>query len=209
MLEVVIADDHAVVRRGLEHLLATTGDIRIVGEATTGGELLTLMWQTTCDVVLLDLGLPDLDGLEVLRQLVARYPNLPVLIFSVYDEDEFATPALQAGAAGYVSKESPPEQLLQALRLVAHGHHYLSPTMMDKLLDDALPAGRALPHHALSRREMEVLIRLSHGASLTDIGAQLYLSAKTISTYRTRLLGKLGLQSNADLTRYVMEHRLG
>lgn len=209
MLEVVIADDHAVVRRGLEYLMATTGDIRIVGEAATGAELLTLMRQTTCDVVLLDVSLPDLDGLEVLRQLVARYPNLPVLIFSVHDEDEFATPALQAGAAGYVCKESPPEQLLQALRLVAHGHHYLSPEMMDKLLDDALPTGRALPHHALSRREMEVLIQLSHGVSLTDIGAQLYLSAKTVSTYRTRLLGKLGLQSNADLTRYVLEHHLG
>lgn len=209
MLEVVVADDHAVVRSGLEHLLATTGDIRIVGEAATGGELLTLVRHTTCDVVLLDLSLPDLEGLEVLRQLVARYPNLPVLIFSVYGEDEFATPALQAGAAGYVCKESPPEQLLQALRLVALGHHYLSPAMMDKLLDDALPAGRTLPHHALSRREMEVLIRLSHGVSLTDIGAQLFLSAKTVSTYRARLLGKLGLQSNADLTRYVLEHRLG
>jgi len=209
MINVLIADDHAVVRSGLRQFLASTEDLKIVAEAATGGEVLDLVRKEVCDVVLLDISLPDLNGLEVLKRVKREWPNLPVVIFSMFSEDEFAIPALNAGASGYLNKDSPPGQILTALRAVATGARYVSPVLAERLLSGTVRPGKRLPHEALSAREMEVLLLLSKGIPLTKIGEALHVSVKTISTYRSRVLEKLEMQSNAEITRYVMEHKLG
>lgn len=209
MIKILIADDHAVVRGGLRQFFAATGDFEIAAEAATGAEALALVESTPVDVVLLDISLPDLNGLEVLKRIKHDHHGLPVLIFSMFSEDEFALPALNAGASGYLSKDSPPAQILTAIRTVVGGTRYVSPTLAECLLAGTVSTGVRLPHETLSEREMAVLLLLSRGVSLTRIGEQLHLSVKTISTYRSRILEKLKVRSNAEITRYVLQHKLG
>ncbi|WP_265944145.1 response regulator transcription factor [Dechloromonas sp. A34] len=208
MKRILIVDDHAVVRFGLRQFLADTGDLEITAEAASGAEALALVHKGDWDLVLLDMALPDLNGLEVLKRIKRVRPEMPVLIFSMFSEAEFAIPALDAGASGYLNKDSPPHQMLTAIRTVVDGARYVSPTLAEKLLSGLASAGPRPPHEALSKREMEVLLLLSKGVSLTKIGETLFVSVKTVSTYRSRILEKLGVQSNAELTRYVMEHKL-
>ncbi|MBF7731669.1 response regulator [Pseudomonas sp. N040] len=208
-INIVLADDHSVVRSGLRQFLDSTDDLKIVAEAATGKELLALLSKSIPDVVVLDISLPDLNGLELLKRIKRSQAGLPVLIFSMFSEDEFAVSAINAGAAGYLCKDSTPEQILTALRTVATGAHYVSPLLTEKLLRGSLGASKALPHEALSAREMSVMLLLSQGVALKQIGDQLFLSAKTVSTYRARILQKLGFHSNAEITRYVLEHKLG
>lgn len=209
MATVLIVDDHAVVRGGLRQFLAGTDDLEITAEAASGAEAVDLVKNGEWSLVLLDIALPDLSGLEVLKRIKRLQPGLPVLIFSMFSEDEFAIPSLEAGASGYLNKDSPPSQILGAIRTVVEGARYISPTLAEKLLAGVVPAGRKLAHETLSPRETEVLLMLSKGTSLTRIGERLHLSVKTVSTYRSRILEKLGVQSNAELTRYVIENRLG
>ena len=209
MATVLIVDDHAVVRGGLRQFLAGTDDLEITAEAASGAEAVDLVKSGEWSLVLLDIALPDLSGLEVLKRIKRLRPGLPVLIFSMFSEDEFAIPSLEAGASGYLNKDSPPSQILRAIRTVVDGARYISPTLAEKLLAGVVPAGRKLAHEALSPRETEVLLMLSKGTSLTRIGESLHLSVKTVSTYRSRILEKLGMKSNAELTRYVIENRLG
>jgi DNA-binding NarL/FixJ family response regulator len=208
MKRILIVDDHAVVRFGLRQFLADTDDLEITAEAASGAEALALVHKGDWDLVLLDMALPDLNGLEVLKRIKRARPDMPVLIFSMFSEAEFAISALDAGAAGYLNKDSPPHQMLTAIRTVVDGARYVSPTLAEKLLSGLASAGPRPPHEALSKREMEVLLLLSKGVSLTKIGETLFVSVKTVSTYRSRILEKLGVQSNAELTRYVMEHKL-
>lgn len=208
MVSVVIVDDHAVVRSGLRQFLAGTDDVQVAAEAGTGGELLALIGSTEADVVLLDITLPDMNGLEVLKRIKLVRPDMPVLIFSMFAEDEFAIPALHAGASGYLNKDSPPTQILTAIRTVVGGGRYISPALAERLIEGTINEARRLPHESLSPREMSVMLLLSKGVPLTRIGEQLHLSVKTISTYRARILEKLGMQSNAEITRYVLEHKL-
>lgn len=209
MVRILIADDHAVVRGGLRQFFASTSDIEVSAEAATGAEALALAQTRNCDIVLLDIALPDLNGLEVLRRIKHAQPTLPVLIFSMFAEDEFALPALNAGASGYLNKDSPPSQILTAIRTVVSGARYVSPALAEQLLAGTVSSGKRLPHESLSKREMTVLLLLSQGISLTEIGERLHLSVKTISTYRARILAKLGVSSNAEITRYVLLHKLG
>ena len=209
MVRILIADDHAVVRGGLRQFLAGTEDLEIAAEAATGDAALALVRTDDWDVVLLDIALPDVNGLEVLKRIKRERPDLPVLIFSMFSEDEFAIPALNAGASGYLNKDSPPSQILAAIRTVVDGARYVSPTLAEKLLSGTTSPGRKLPHETLSEREMGVLLLLSKGVSLTSIGERLHISVKTVSTYRARIVEKLGVQSNAELTRYVLQHKLG
>ena len=209
MVRILIADDHAVVRGGLRQFLAGTEDLEIAAEAATGDEALALVRTDDWDVVLLDIALPDVNGLEVLKRIKRERPDLPVLIFSMFSEDEFAIPALNTGASGYLNKDSPPSQILAAIRTVVDGARYVSPTLAEKLLSGTTSPGRKLPHETLSEREMGVLLLLSKGVSLTSIGERLHISVKTVSTYRARIVEKLGVQSNAELTRYVLQHKLG
>lgn len=209
MLRVLIADDHAIVRSGLKQFLESTGDFEVFAEAARGDQVLALLGNLTCDILMLDITFPDLNGLEVLKRVKRMQPAMSVIIFSMFAEDEFALSALNAGASGYLCKDSPPNQILEALRTVSAGARYLSPTLVEKLLAGTANTGRRLLHETLSPREMEVLLLLSKGIPLTIIGDKLHVSVKTISTYRSRILEKLGVESNAGITRYVMEHKLG
>lgn len=209
MTRVLIADDHAVVRTGLRQFLATARDLEVIAEASTGQEVLSYLRHGQCDVLLLDIGLPDLDGMEVLRRVKLARPELPVLVFSMYAEDDCAVAALNAGASGYLSKDSPPNEIHAALRMVAAGGRFVSHELAQHLLEGTLCPVRKLPHETLSPREMQAMLALSNGTSLKQIAEQLHLSAKTVSTYRSRILEKMAMKSNAELTRYVLEHKLG
>jgi two-component system invasion response regulator UvrY len=211
MLKILIADDHAVVRSGLRQFLSGVDDCCIAGEAATGHEALALVKAEHWDLLLLDLGLPDLDGLEVLRRVKREHPALPVLIFSMFAEDDYALPALEAGAAGYLPKDSDPQEVLNAIHRAGRDERYLSPYLTQRLLAGSLDSMGKLsrpPHAALSEREFAVMQRLSQGMTLIAIGEELSLSPKTVSTYRSRVMEKLGLCCNAELTRYVLEHKL-
>jgi two-component system, NarL family, invasion response regulator UvrY len=208
MKRILIVDDHAVVCGGLRQFLANTPDCQIAGEARTGADALAQVAEESWDLVLLDIGLPDMSGIEVLNRIRSRRPALPVLIFSMYAEDEYAMTALKAGATGYLPKDSTPEEILEAIRRATGGGKYLSPHLADILLSGAMPSGQQLPHESLSPREADVMRRLSRGESLTHIAECLHLSPKTITTYRARIMEKLGIHSNAELTRYVVEHKL-
>ena len=209
MKRILIVDDHAVVRGGLRQFLANTDDLEIAAEAATGFDALALIPGGDWDLVLLDISLPDLNGLEVLKRIKRMRPNLPVLIFSMFSEAEFAIPSLDAGASGYLNKDSPPYQILTAIRTVVDGARYVSPSLAETLLSGVTSSSPKAPHEALSRREMEVLLLLSKGFTLTRIGDSIHISVKTVSTYRARILEKLGVKSNAELTRYVLQHKLG
>lgn len=210
MNRILVVDDHAVVRSGLKQFLAGMGEAIQIEEAGDGAEALArvLAADEHWDVVLLDLWLPDLDGLEVLKRIKQARPKLPVLIFSMQAEDDYAMGALEAGAAGFLPKNSAPDEILDAIRRAAKGGRYLSAQMAEKLLAGTATAARRLPHESLSPREAEVMRLLSRGASVTAIAEQLHRSPKTISTYRSRILDKLGIDSNAELARYVVQHRL-
>ena len=209
MTTILIVDDHSVVRNGIRQFLADTDDLKVTAEAGNGQDGLALALREDFDVVVLDVTLPDINGLEVLKRIRRKKPDQPVLIFSMLSEEDFAIPALIGGASGYLSKDSSPEDILTAIRTVASGARYVSPFLAEKLLSGNISAGQQLPHDALSWREMEVMLLLSKGVSLTNIGKQLHLSVKTISTYRARILEKIGVESNAELTRYVLEQKLG
>lgn len=207
MTRILVVDDHALVRRGLIELLQSLPVDVEFGEAGTASEALTRGLEETWDVVLLDLGLPDRHGLDVLRELHKARPQLPVLILTMFPEDQLALRVLEMGAAGYLTKESAPEVLLRALERVLAGHRYLSPAMTQAVAD-GLGGPAPAPHEQLSERELEVLRLLAAGRPITAISRQLGLSPKTVTTYRARLLHKLRMKSNAELTFYATQHGL-
>ncbi len=202
VIRILVVDDHALVRRGLIELLQALPGVQF-GEAGTAAEGTARGLGEQWDVVLLDLGLPDRHGLDVLRELRAARPQLPVLILTMFPEDQLALRMLEIGAAGYLTKESAPEELIRAVELVIAGHKYLSPAMAQVV--DGLPPA---PHEQLSDRELEVLRLLATGRPITAISRQLGLSPKTVTTYRARLLHKLRMRSNAELTFYATQHGL-
>jgi DNA-binding NarL/FixJ family response regulator len=207
MIRILVVDDHALVRRGITEILQGLPDGAQFGEAGTAAEALALAGQEPWDVVLLDLGLPDRHGLDVLRELRARHPGLPVLILTMFPEDQLALHLLEQGAAGYLTKESAPEELLRALDRVMAGHKYLSPAMAQAVAD-GFGGAPPPPHEQLSDRELEVLRLLAAGRPITGISRQLGVSPKTVTTYRARLLHKLRMTSNAELTFYATQHGL-
>jgi DNA-binding NarL/FixJ family response regulator len=208
MINILIADDHSVVRGGLKQFLANASDCKITAEASNGRQALAMLKQAAYDLVMLDIALPDLAGLEVLRRIKAECPDLPVLMFSMYPEDDYAMQALNGGAAGYLMKDSEPEEILDAIRRAARGARYLSPRLAEQLLAGSIPPPKKSPHELLSAREFEVMLLMSRGAPLKEIADRLHLSPKTVTTYRARVLAKMGFSTNAELTRYVMEHKL-
>jgi DNA-binding NarL/FixJ family response regulator len=207
MIRILVVDDHALVRRGLIEILQRLPEGVQFGEAGTATEAIALALGERWDVVLLDLGLPDRHGLEVLRELRAARPPLPVLILTMFPEDQLALRVLEIGAAGYLTKESAPEELLRAVERVMAGHKYLSPAM-EQAVADGLGGPPPAPHEQLSERELEVLRLLAAGRPITAISRQLGLSPKTVTTYRARLLHKLRMKSNAELTFYATQHGL-
>ena len=207
-LRILLADDHAVVRQGVRHLLLDRGIAVEVAEAQTGAEALASAATQAYDVILLDISLPDMNGVEVLKRIKRKAPRVPVLMFSMYREDQYAVRALKAGAAGYLSKTVDAAQMIGAIQQVAAGRKYVSPAMAEALADYVSFDGEQLPHEKLSDREYQTLCMLASGQRLTDIAQTLSLSVKTVSVYRTRLLEKMRLSNNAELTFYVMSNRL-
>jgi DNA-binding NarL/FixJ family response regulator len=209
MKKILVVDDHAVVRGGIREFLATKETLEVIGEASTGAEALDFVRTHCPDVVLLDVSLPDVDGFDLLKRIKSERPDLAVLMFSMFPEDEMAVHAFDAGASGYLNKSGPPGDIVNAINTVVNGARYVSPALAERLLAGTVSPGKRALHETLSRREMEVLLLLSNGVSLTKIGEQLHLSVKTVGTYRGRVLEKLNLHSNAELTRYVLKHKLG
>lgn len=209
MTRIVIADDHAVVRKGLRLILADADELQVAGEAASADELLTLLRTRPVDAVILDVSLGDRDGIEVLKHIRAWLPRLPVLMISMHSEDVFAIRALRAGASGYIEKSAAPELLLEAVRRVAAGGKYVSATMAERLTAHiAGDAAGALPHERLSDREFEIFRLLGTGKSVTEIAHALNLSVKTVSSHRTHILSKTGLETNADIVDYVVSNGL-
>jgi len=208
MIRVLIADDHAVVRQGLKQILGDTPEMAVAGEATNGQEVLDKVRAEAWDVVVLDISMPDRSGLDILKELQSERPKLPVLVLSMYSEDQFAVRVLKAGASGYLTKDSAPDELVKAIRKVVSGGTYVSAFLAEKLAFEIGIDSNKLPHEALSDRELQVLRLIAAGKSVKEIAAELYLSVKTVSTYRARLLIKMNLETNAELIHYAIQNGL-
>jgi two-component system, NarL family, invasion response regulator UvrY len=207
-LDILIVDDHAVVREGLKRILADVGDIRVAGEAASAPDALRLLRSRHYDLLLLDISLPGRTGLDLLKTVKVEFVRLPVLILSAFTEDQYAVRALRDGADGFLNKESAPEQLVTAIRKVSVGGKYVSAALAERLASEIGGKNDRPAHELLSDREFEVLRGIASGKSLNQIAEALHLSPKTVSTYRARIVEKIGLQSNAELTRYVIENGL-
>jgi two-component system, NarL family, invasion response regulator UvrY len=208
MIRLLIADDHPVVREGLRRIIAEQPGLTVVGEATSGDEVLTKVRSLVVDVVLLDVSMPGLGFLDVLRQLKEEHARLRVLVLSMHPEEQYAVRALRAGASGYLTKDHSPEELVAAIGKVVRGGRYVSASLAERLARDLDLHCDRPPHELLSDREYQVLCLLGSGRSIKEVGAMLSLSPKTASTYRTRLLEKMRLATNADLVRYAAQHGL-
>jgi DNA-binding NarL/FixJ family response regulator len=203
MTRIVLADDHEIVRDGLKRILAATPDLQVAAEAGNGDELLKLVKAGDYDVAVIDMSMPGLAGLALIKRLKAEKPKLRILVLSMHGEQQYAARALKAGAAGYLNKDSAAEQLVSAIRKIAAGGVHISETAAAGLV-----AAEKAPHQGLSDREFEVLRLLVEGLGPTEIGAKLHLSVKTVSTHKTRILEKLGLGSTAELVRYALDNKL-
>jgi len=208
MIRVFIADDHGIVRKGMKQILSRTPDIEVAGEASTGQEALEKIWANNFDVVILDISLPGRNGLEILKQIKSQQPKLPVLILSMYPEDQYAVRVLKAGAAGYLTKESDKSELIEAIRRIAQGKKYITPELAERLADELKPGADKAPHDKLSDREYHLMCLIAKGKNTKEIAAELSLSIKTIGTHRASLLDKMEMKSNAELTHYAIQHKL-
>lgn len=208
MIRVMVAEDHTIVREGIKQLIGMARDMQVVGEAANGQQLLDQLRQISCDVVLLDISMPGVNGLEAIPRIRALSQPPAVLVLSMHDEAQMAARALKIGAAGYATKDSEPALLLTALRKVAAGGRYIDPALADRMVFEVGLTDSRPPHAQLSEREYSVFERLVQGDSVNDIAGKLALSSKTISTHKARLMQKLAAHSVADLVRYAMEHKL-
>ncbi|MEO0404655.1 MAG: response regulator transcription factor [Bacteroidota bacterium] len=208
MITVAICDDHKIVREGLKSIISVFDDIDVLFDVESGEALLKELYNNQPDVIILDVSLPGRSGLEILKQIKSSDDNSKVLVLSMYPEDQYAIRTLKAGAKGYLHKDSPPNVLVKAIRTIADGGEYLSPQITKLLFQEATSSGGKLPHTALSDREYEVLLYIGEGKTISEIANQLSLSVKTVSTYRTRVLEKMGMSNNSDLVKYIMLHDL-
>jgi two-component system, NarL family, invasion response regulator UvrY len=208
VIRLLIADDHPVVREGLRRIIEDAPGLQVVGEVASGPELLERLPRAPADIVLLDVTMPGPGFLEVLQRLRAEHPTVAVLVLSVHPEDQYAVRALRAGASGYLTKDHSPEELTEAIRRVYRGHKYVSPALAERLAADLAIGTRDVRHELLSDREYQVLCLLGSGRTVKEISRSLQLSSKTVSTYRTRVLDKMGAATNADLVRYAALHGL-
>lgn len=208
MIRIVIADDHAIVREGLKRIVSSVDDMEVAGEAADGTEVMQRVRELTFDVLMLDLSMPGRSGMELIKLLRAEKPKLRILVLSMHQELQYAVRAIKSGASGYLTKESAPAQLEQAIRKIAAGGAFISAEVAEQLALGAMPGSSALPHESLSNREFEVLRLLVDGVSVTDIAARLNLSVKTVSTHKANLMHKMGLQNQSELIRYALKHGL-
>ena len=208
MIRVAICDDHQIVRAGFKQIFSSSDDFNVVAEAGTGREALQIARSAMCDVLLLDIAMPDQSGIDILRTIRKGQPDLPVLILSGYPAQQYALNLFKMGANGYLNKECEADELMTAVRTVFQGRRYVSATVGELLAQSFDRDSNAALHTALSDREFQVFLHLARGATVSDIGLILSLSIKTVSTYRTRVMEKMALQSNSDLTYYAMKNNL-
>lgn len=208
MIKILIADDHPIVRKGLKEIIKDTPGMKVVDEASNGQEVLEKVSSTDFDVILLDISMPGRSGLDVLKDIKKQRPNLAVLVLSIHPEEQYAVRSFKAGASGYLTKESAPNELLAALQKVSTGGKFVSSSLAERLalaLDEDFEKP---PHEALSTREYEVMRKIAGGKTVSEIARELFLSPKTISTYRARILEKMCMKNNAELVRYALKNRL-
>ncbi|MEO7726466.1 MAG: response regulator transcription factor [Burkholderiales bacterium] len=208
MKKILVVDDHPIVRAGLKCLLAEYKEFDVAGEASSGTDALKMVRESDWDVVLLDISMPGMSGIDTLKQIKRSKPDLPVLILTMHPEHQYAINLLRAGAMGYVCKECVPEQLVDAIRTVTSGRRYVSPALGDQLAGDLSGDGQNALHTELSEREFQVFCKLAAGQAVSKIADELFLSVKTVSTYRTRCLEKMGLKTNAHISHYAIRHDL-
>jgi len=208
MIRILLADDHAILRRGLAEIIAEAGDMQVCAEAETGAQAVKLAREQPIDVVLLDITMPDRNGLDTLKQLKKEKPKLAVLMLSMHLEETYALRAIKAGASGYLNKQSAPGLLITAIRQVASGRRYISPAVAEALAGTIADGPDRTPHAALSDREYETMRLIASGRTLTEIAAEMHLSVKTVSVYRARLLEKMQLKNNSELTHYALKNQL-
>ena len=208
MINVLVADDHAVVRRGLRQILAETPDIAVGGEAATAHDVIRLVREQRFSVVVLDISLPGRSGIELIAEIRRERPGLPVLILTVHSEDQYAIRAIKAGAAGFLNKESAPDRLIEAVRKVAGGGRFVSAELAETLASVLAGESDGTPHERLSNREFEILKLMASGKTVSEVAAELSLSVKTVSTHRARILKKMGMRTNAELTTYAVRRGL-
>lgn len=207
-INILIADDHPIVREGLKQIISETNDMTVADEAGSGREALDLVRKKEYDLLLLDISMPGRNGLEILKELKSEYPKFPVLILSIYPEEQYAVRAFRAGASGYLTKASAPNELISAIRKIVNGGRYVSESLAEKLTyyldEDSLRP----PHDLLTDREYQVMLMLGSGKTVKEIAEELFLSVKTISTYRTHILEKMKMKNNAEVTLYVVKNKL-
>ena len=208
MIRIVIADDHAIVREGLKRIVASAEDMEMVGEAADGTDVMQRVRELEFDVLVLDLSMPGRSGMELIKLVHSEKPRLRILVLSMHQELQYAVRAIKSGASGYLTKESAPAQLIQALRKIAGGGAFVSAEVAEQMALGAMPGGTATAHESLSDREFQVFRLLVSGVSVTDIAASLHLSVKTISTHKANLMHKLGLQNQSELIHYAIRHGL-
>jgi two-component system invasion response regulator UvrY len=208
MIKILIADDHAVVREGVKHILSEMPDMVIAGEAGRGQEVLEKVGKNEYDLILLDIAMPGRDGLEILKDLKLQKPKLPVLILSMFPEEQYALRALKSGASGYLTKDSIPDELIKAIQKIVRGGKYISSSFSEKMLFSFDSDAEKPLHETLSDREYQVMRMIASGKTLKEIADELALSVKTVSTYKSRILDKTGMKNNVELTHYAVKHRL-
>ena len=208
MLRILVADDHAVVREGVKQILGDVSDMVVKGEAKDGPETLEKAMRDDYDVILLDISMPGRNGLEILKEIKTNLPKIPVLILSMHPEEQYAIRALRAGASGYLTKASAPQELIGAIRKASRGGKYVTASLAEKLAFELDADMEKPPHEALSNREYQVMLMIASGKTVGEIAEELCLSAKTISTYRTRIMEKMGMKKNAELTLYAVKNQL-
>jgi len=208
MIRILITDDHAMVRQGLVQILEKSGEMKVVAEFANGSDALNWLLRNECDVALLDIAMPGLNGIDLLKCLQERHAKLPVLIISAYPEEQYAVRLIKAGAAGYLNKECAPEEIVDAVRTIASGKKYVSAAVANMLVNEIAAPHEKLLHETLSNREYQIFQLLAQANTVTNIAEMLHLSSKTISTYRSRILEKMQLHNNAELMRYAVDKQL-
>ena len=208
MINILIADDHAIVREGLKQIVAEEPDIKVSGEAENANQVFELLKSQEINIIILDINMPGKSGLEALKDLRSEYPKIPVLILSMYSEEQYGLRAIKAGASGFLKKVSAPEELVKAIRKIFYGGKYISPELAEKLADTFEQNRKSLPHEALSNREFQIMCEIGRGKSAEEMADDLSISIHTVYSYRNRILEKMKLKSNVELTQYVIKNKL-
>ncbi len=208
MINILVVDDHALIRKGLRQLLEDNPDLKVAGEAENGLQALQMLREQHFDLMLLDIALPDIHGIDVLKKLRSEQPSLKIIVLSMYPQEQYGVRSLKAGAMGYINKQSAPEKLLGAIQHVISGKRYISETLTEQLLNNLIGESQDLMHQSLSNREYQTLCLMASGKTLTEISEVMLLSPKTISVYRNRMLEKMGFKNNAEAVRYAITYHL-